>query len=268
MIDRADAADRVALDEDLLARIVRPIVEHFAPHRIILFGSRARGDARPDSDWDVLVELETELGEWECISAIERTVDRTGFALSVCVRAPGVLERRRDDPGTIEWDIARQGIVLWSASGEGIGPLAYRPKTPRVRERPPEPPESVGEFVVMAEEDLLALSAIVAAERVAWSAGGFHAQQAAEKYLKALLVSRWVRPPRTHDLHQLVAAARATGCDLPDLHRECEALNPYAVELRYRWGGFIPDEATGRTVVAAGYRIVELAKGLLPPPQA
>jgi len=35
--------------------IVRRIVEASQPDKVVLFGSRARGDARPDSDYDVLV---------------------------------------------------------------------------------------------------------------------------------------------------------------------------------------------------------------------
>ena len=40
---------------DLIGEIVRRIVETAQPEKIILFGSRARGDARPNSDFDVLV---------------------------------------------------------------------------------------------------------------------------------------------------------------------------------------------------------------------
>jgi uncharacterized protein len=40
---------------NVVADIVRRIVEAVGPDRIIVFGSRARGDARPDSDFDVLV---------------------------------------------------------------------------------------------------------------------------------------------------------------------------------------------------------------------
>jgi len=46
---------QVIVDEAVLAEIVRRLVEAVDPDRIILFGSRARGDARPDSDVDLLV---------------------------------------------------------------------------------------------------------------------------------------------------------------------------------------------------------------------
>jgi uncharacterized protein len=46
-------------EESLLRQMVSTIVSEVSPETIILFGSRARGDARPDSDIDLLV-VETE----------------------------------------------------------------------------------------------------------------------------------------------------------------------------------------------------------------
>ena len=42
-------------DETLLQKMVETIVREVSPETIILFGSRARGDARSDSDIDLLV---------------------------------------------------------------------------------------------------------------------------------------------------------------------------------------------------------------------
>jgi predicted nucleotidyltransferase len=44
---------------ELIDVIVRRIVETAQPDKIILFGSRARGDGRPNSDFDVLVIKES-----------------------------------------------------------------------------------------------------------------------------------------------------------------------------------------------------------------
>lgn len=53
--------DRIAsADEQSLRRDLRRAISQAAPDGVeaaILFGSRARGDAQPDSDWDVLVLL-------------------------------------------------------------------------------------------------------------------------------------------------------------------------------------------------------------------
>jgi len=60
----------------------------------------------------------------------------------------------------------------------------------------------------------------------------FHAQQAAEKYIKALLVACDSDPPHTHDL---VALVELLPSDLQSSLLECdlEALSFWAVEARY-----------------------------------
>ena len=45
----------VSLEDSTLAEIVHRLVGAFHPERIYLFGSRARGEAGPDSDYDIMV---------------------------------------------------------------------------------------------------------------------------------------------------------------------------------------------------------------------
>ncbi len=45
--------------EPPVEEIVRKIAEAFGSRRIVMFGSRARGDTGPDSDLDLMVEMET-----------------------------------------------------------------------------------------------------------------------------------------------------------------------------------------------------------------
>ncbi len=48
--------EQALLGEDaVLAEVVRRLVEAYRPERIYLLGSKARGDAGPDSDYDLLV---------------------------------------------------------------------------------------------------------------------------------------------------------------------------------------------------------------------
>jgi len=51
---------RIASDGSALASFIGETLSKTAPEnsKAILFGSRARGDARPDSDWDVLILLD------------------------------------------------------------------------------------------------------------------------------------------------------------------------------------------------------------------
>jgi HEPN domain-containing protein len=62
---------------------------------------------------------------------------------------------------------------------------------------------------------------------------GFHAQQAVEKMLKAVLAHRAITYRRTHQLEGLVALPQDAGIPFPPELSEAVALTPYAVELRY-----------------------------------
>lgn len=55
-------------------------------------------------------------------------------------------------------------------------------------------------WIAKAENDLLNIRNNLAAQHVPWDTVCFHAQQAAEKLLKALLVYHGQSPSRTHDL--------------------------------------------------------------------
>ena len=52
-----------------IAPIVRDCVD---PRRVLLFGSRARGDARADSDFDVYVELDDDPGTVDLLAFLGR----------------------------------------------------------------------------------------------------------------------------------------------------------------------------------------------------
>src|ERR1700738_1164630 len=50
-------------DDPVLSEVVRRLVDALHPERIYLFGSRARGDAHDDSDYDVLLLVHERTGE-------------------------------------------------------------------------------------------------------------------------------------------------------------------------------------------------------------
>ncbi len=62
---------------------------------------------------------------------------------------------------------------------------------------------------------------------------GFHAQQAAEKLLKAVLVAAGAQYPRTHRLAELIDLLRAAGVQVPPAFEDLRRLTPFAVEFRY-----------------------------------
>jgi len=66
----------------------------------------------------------------------------------------------------------------------------------------------------------------------------FHAQQAVEKALKAVLLQASIDFPFTHDVGQLLNTLETGGIVIPDELKEIDLLTPYAVESRYPgyWG--------------------------------
>jgi HEPN domain-containing protein len=61
----------------------------------------------------------------------------------------------------------------------------------------------------------------------------FHAQQAAEKYLKAFLVWHQVEFPKTHDIARLIELVGSCGEALAAAVADAALLTPYGVEYRY-----------------------------------
>lgn len=244
--------------DPVLHDIVAAVRECLAPTRIILFGSRARGDARPDSDYDVLVETALDPTHAEAWNAVARVRQARHVSIDVHVRAPGELERRAPDPGWIDGEIVRDGVVLYC--DEDAGGRAGLPR--QVSEPAPEEWPSVAAWLEKAERDMLLVDREMTQADPLWEIIGFHAQQAAEKTLKAGLVMRGRRPPRTHVLSELLSELLTTGAPLPDLIADCERLEPFAVEARYPGAVAIPTDAEGRVLVESARRIIATVIGL------
>ncbi len=79
------------------------------------------------------------------------------------------------------------------------------------------------------------LTQFVAAAAAADETFGFHAQQAAEKLLKAALLAGGVVCPRTHRLGDLLDLGYDRGLPLPEEFEELNRLTPFAVEYRYEF---------------------------------
>ena len=62
---------------------------------------------------------------------------------------------------------------------------------------------------------------------------GFHAQQVAEKTIKAVLSGAGVPYPRTHNLDMLLSLLQARGLGTPPVGADLGLLTPFAVMLRY-----------------------------------
>ena len=78
----------------------------------------------------------------------------------------------------------------------------------------------------------------------------FHCQQSAEKALKAYLTTRDIRPPKTHDLDELLALAGKNKA-IENLREETIYLNDYSVMIRYPGERIIEEKDLHDALVSA-----------------
>ena len=115
---RMRTTERAPIDtNDALVRsLVEPIVEGVRPLRVILFGSRAAGTARPDSDVDLLVVMPdgTDCRRMMTEASLHLPLDRH-VDVDLLVATPEVLARHRDNPGLVYRQILRTGRDIYVA---------------------------------------------------------------------------------------------------------------------------------------------------------
>ena len=101
------------LQEPPIEQITRRIVEAFRPRRIVMFGSRARGAARQDSDLDLMVEMETSLRPVQRMQAIHLLFDHRPWAMDVLVYTPQEIVEQRQYRNSMVRQIEREGKLLY-----------------------------------------------------------------------------------------------------------------------------------------------------------
>jgi HEPN domain-containing protein len=93
--------------------------------------------------------------------------------------------------------------------------------------------EEARRFLRLARRDHGTFTLLLSLPQADLAALGFHAQQSAEKALKAVIVMTGIAVPRTHDLAALGVALQLKGVNLPLSLDDLRLLNPFAVEFRY-----------------------------------
>ena len=99
-----------------LGRLLAVIVEDFSPIEIILFGSQARGDSTPDSDFDVAVVMPVGTNRHRTGADIYQALGRVhprSRGIDIVVLVDGEIQRGSADIGSLTREIAREGRVLY-----------------------------------------------------------------------------------------------------------------------------------------------------------
>jgi len=123
--------------------------------------------------------------------------------------------------------------------------------------------EKVRQWLTYADEDLrVARHAFSMPETPPCRVIAFHAQQCAEKYLKAYLVFHGVDFPFTHSLRRLLDLSASPAAWAEHL-RDAEELSPYAITARYPGEDLAVSEPEARRAVEIAERVRQAVRGAL-----
>ncbi len=106
--------ERERIPQEAIDDVVRQIVEKFEPQKIILFGSYARGNHRPESDVDLLVVMNTQLRDVQQAIQICQQIEYR-FGLDLIVHTPEYLAKRVKMNDWFLIDVLKEGKVLYEA---------------------------------------------------------------------------------------------------------------------------------------------------------
>jgi uncharacterized protein len=103
-------------DDPALAEIVHRLVEAFQPERVFLFGSRARGDAGPDSDYDLMVVVsDTNEPGYRLAQRAHSLLWDAGTAADILVWSNERFQSRAHLQASLPATILREGQLLYAA---------------------------------------------------------------------------------------------------------------------------------------------------------
>jgi predicted nucleotidyltransferase len=103
----------VVVDETVVKEIVRRLVAAIDPDRIILFGSRARGNAKPDSDVDLLLIKASDEPPHRRVVRAYRALRGLGVPKDILWRTPDEIAEWSAVKNYVTTEALREGKVLY-----------------------------------------------------------------------------------------------------------------------------------------------------------
>jgi predicted nucleotidyltransferase len=105
-------ADR-HIDVGAIRPLLERIVARWRPLQVWLFGSRARGDATPESDWDLFVVIDDSADDAELDPGVGRRLRREcGVRADVIPWRASEFAEFRSTPNTLAYSVATDGVLL------------------------------------------------------------------------------------------------------------------------------------------------------------
>ncbi|MBI1658756.1 MAG: nucleotidyltransferase domain-containing protein [Thaumarchaeota archaeon] len=108
--DRLEYGDT---SESAILRMAEIIVERFSPMSVMLFGSRARGDADGHSDADLFVIMPEGTDVDSAYLDIRAALRHSPVAKDILVNTPETFAKYAVLPGTVQREVVRKGMLLY-----------------------------------------------------------------------------------------------------------------------------------------------------------
>jgi len=222
--------------DDIVARLV----DCYEPDRIILFGSAVSEGERPSRDLDLLIIKHTSALPLERRMEVERLLLDRRIPLDLQVYTPQEVRDLYATGNPFIEEVMESGRVLYMR-------------------------RETAAWVAEAREELEMAGILL--DHGKHRGVCFHCQQGVEKGLKAFLLERGKRPPRTHDIVELLNAVAAEGWTVGLAMEEAIFLNSVYRGRYPTEQGLLPHgdatEADARRAVAATRVVLESLAPLL-----
>lgn len=96
----------------IIQQIINSLVALVNPDKIILFGSRATGKAKKDSDYDVCV-LKKNANRKKMLDKIYRTGLQAGAPVDIIVNTPNKFDIQKNKSYYVYYDVAKEGKIIY-----------------------------------------------------------------------------------------------------------------------------------------------------------
>jgi predicted nucleotidyltransferase len=97
----------------VVQEMVDRIVQAGEPHKVVLFGSRARGDSQYHSDYDLLVIESSNQPRYKRATKYRRALVGLGLAKDIVVWTPQEVEEWRNVPNAFITTALSEGLTVY-----------------------------------------------------------------------------------------------------------------------------------------------------------